>query len=177
MSTITLGQIIDGNQGRDAVHIAIAPAVAKEKLFPGQDVGADGTCATPHVGIVDPFLKHPVQPDQGFWICLYPNTVTSLRHEWTHPAFNSAGEKATDEDVEYSRKWLRRYAERMNTYDDADAAYERLISGLRSRELFARGTDLHSFDELDDPYELREHAERVLGITIDWGQFTFSCSC
>ena len=180
MSTITLGQILTGNEGRDAVHVAIAPAVAKEKLYPGQDVGADGTCATPHVGIVDPFLKYPVHPDQGFWIFLYPNTVTSLRHEWTHPAFGAEG-KATDADMEFSRQWLQRYAERMNPYDaedkGRDAAYERLVNGLRSGKLFAYGTDLHSFGELDDPDELREHAERVLGIKIDWGRFSFSCSC
>lgn len=181
-SNITLGQILTGNEGRDAVHVAIAPCVAKEKLFPGQDVGADGTTAQPHVGIVDPYLKHPVLPEQGFWVCLYPNTVTSLRHEWTHPAFGPQGTtKASEDDVEFSRQWLQRYAERMNSYDlednGSEAAYKRLVDGLHSGELYARGTDLHGLYDLDDAEELREHAERVLGIKIDWGRFSFSCSC
>ena len=36
---------------------------------------------------MDPFLSDPVQPGQRYWLCLYPQTVTTLRHVWTHPAF------------------------------------------------------------------------------------------
>ncbi|MFO0822607.1 MAG: hypothetical protein U0792_05710 [Gemmataceae bacterium] len=39
------------------------------------------------VGIVDPFLREAVRPGQRFWLFMYPNTVTTLRHEWTHPAY------------------------------------------------------------------------------------------
>ena len=89
-----LGQLIDANAGRDAVHVALAPMRAAEKLLPGEHVGfADpsdrtlaGSCDHP-IGIVDPYLRKPVKKDEWFFLCLYPQTTTGLRHVWTHPAF------------------------------------------------------------------------------------------
>jgi hypothetical protein len=86
----TLGTIIDEKQKRDAIHIAVLPVIAAERLLPGQDVSVmDGEAFRlgAHVGIVDPFLKTHVEPGQIFWLLLYPRMVTSLRHVWTHPAF------------------------------------------------------------------------------------------
>jgi hypothetical protein len=95
MEQATLGNLIDADRvGRDAIHMAIAPGVAAEELYPGQHVGfaEPGNLRRfgpggPHVGIVDPFLRGPVPVGAGFYVCLYPNTVTSLRHVWQHPAF------------------------------------------------------------------------------------------
>jgi hypothetical protein len=92
-----LGSLItDGDRRRDAIHVAVAPVTAAEPLAPGQHVGfvpanqteTVGPADRP-VGIVDPFLTTPVEPGQRFWLFLYPNTVTSLRHVWTHPAFTA----------------------------------------------------------------------------------------
>jgi hypothetical protein len=90
-----LGRLItDGDRRRDAVHVAVAPVTAAGRLAPGQHVGfirpndteLVGAGGTP-IGVVDPFLRDDVRPGERFWLFMYPNTVTSLRHVWTHPAF------------------------------------------------------------------------------------------
>jgi len=88
--TLPIGKLVHEEGGRDAVHVAIAPTSAPCELRPGQHVDSLGNPEGPGikpVGIVDPFLREPVQTGQRFWLFLYPNSVTSLRHEWTHPAF------------------------------------------------------------------------------------------
>ena len=93
-----LGRLIeDGERRRDAVHIALAPVTAADRLTPGQHVGLVqagivelvGPCDH-NIGIVDPFLAEDVEPGQRFWLFLYPGTITGLRHVWTHPAFTAA---------------------------------------------------------------------------------------
>ncbi len=92
-----LGRLVeDGDRRRDAIHIAVAPVTAAERLAPGQHVGLIqegnlelvGPCESA-IGIVDPFLVEDVEPGQRFWLLLYPGTVTSLRHIWTHSAFTA----------------------------------------------------------------------------------------
>lgn len=93
-----LGMLIeDGDRRRDAIHIALAPVTAAERLAPGQHVGLVevgnlelvGPCDE-NIGIVDPFLSEDIEPGQRFWLFLYPGTITGLRHVWTHPAFAAA---------------------------------------------------------------------------------------
>jgi hypothetical protein len=58
----TLGMIISENEKRDAIHLAVEPVIAGEKLFPAQDIGIrDGKAysTADHVGIVDPFFESP----------------------------------------------------------------------------------------------------------------------
>lgn len=92
---IQLGKIIEGDAFRDAIHIAVAPVVAGEYLPVGSHVELDerghAVLGSHPIGIVDPFLK--TSPDKGerFYLCLYPNTVTGMRHMWIHPAFRRIG--------------------------------------------------------------------------------------
>lgn len=90
--------ITDDNQRRDAIHVAVAPIKAGQRLPPGSHVTLNeaGEAIAPHVyygktdetiGIVDAFLESPVEKGQTFWLFMYPQTITSLRHVWTHPAF------------------------------------------------------------------------------------------
>lgn len=73
-----LGQLAPAEAKRDAIHVAIIPVIAVRVLRPGEVLGS---------GIVDPFLKQPVQPGERFYLCLHPGTVTSVRHDWDHPFF------------------------------------------------------------------------------------------
>ena len=94
---IKLGQLLGSKEQRDAVHVAVIPCEAIYELDPGEHVGlvraskGDGWIAdrgAKHIGVIDPFLTHSVGPKQRFYVILYPNTITSLRHQWTHPAID-----------------------------------------------------------------------------------------
>lgn len=95
-----VGKLIDDEvTKRDAVHVAVMAVTADSDLQPGQRVclSASGDYAKRSlnekgvIGIVDPFLRDTVYKGDRFWLFLLPNTVTSLRHVWTHP-------KVPDED-------------------------------------------------------------------------------
>jgi hypothetical protein len=86
-----VGKLADENAKRDCIHVALAPVVAGEELEPGERIGMtfDGIAnrVTKTIGIVDPFLAESVKPGQRFFMFLLPNTITSLRHVFEHPAF------------------------------------------------------------------------------------------
>jgi hypothetical protein len=100
------------------VHFAVAPMVAAMRLTPGQHVGADGTTSDP-IGIVDPFLRIAVDPGERFWMVLYPNTITSLRHEWVHPAMDEC-----EAERQTARDSLAEFASREGL------SFDELMSGL-----------------------------------------------
>lgn len=121
----TLGKLIDGPAGRDAIHMACAPMIADCNLAPGEHVGivSNGVAGKirppvgPPVGIVDPFLKEPVIKGQKFWLVLYPKTVTGIRHHWTHPSFQD--ELVQPEDPPEAREWIMAFAARWKySFDD-----------------------------------------------------------
>lgn len=108
-----LGELLKGDEKRDAIHIAIAPVVAGQKLLPGQDIGfinpgdyqTVGTVTIDKcIGIVDPFLETLIFQNDEFYMCLYPETIKSLRHDWTHPAFSENEMLTPDEE---HVPWLR----------------------------------------------------------------------
>jgi hypothetical protein len=96
---------------RDAVHIAVVPVVAAEDLAPGAHVGRIRMATvngknlivvgpvgrSREIGIIDPFLREPVLKGEQCWMCLYPLTVTGLRHHYTHPAFRELEAKEEEE--------------------------------------------------------------------------------
>lgn len=186
----TMGSILpDDAGGRDAVHVAVIAVVAREKLLPGQDVGAfdeEGGqyVADPkakHVGIVDPFLKGIVFPEQRFWLYLYPRTITGLNHQWSHPDFPSVPPPSQPLT---SEQWLRKFCEGADCpgYDDVmklirDGDYSSEDGYFNARYeheyLHFGGRDAHG----EIPAEFWMHAENVLGRKIEKRPAYFSCSC
>lgn len=93
---VVLGEVIDTapDRKKDAVHVAIAYVRAGETLQPGQRVGSSGfgdsiMVSNPKtfIGVVDPFIEGQVLMGDYFWLFLFPDSITGLRHEWEHPAF------------------------------------------------------------------------------------------
>lgn len=113
--TPNVGKLLGPGEGRrDAIHVAVCPARAAEGLMPGDRVGLTGkdleevgVGAKFLVGIVDPYLSAPVKKGERFWLFLFPGTVTSLRHVWTHPAFEAASRQIIGETTEKLRKAIR----------------------------------------------------------------------
>lgn len=127
MKDATLGSLINETAQRDAIHIAIAPVVAAHAMKPGQHVGLldNGTVsakAKKLIGIVDPFLKEVVVTGEQFYLCLYPRTITSLRHDWTHPDFIALPKPSPEKEL--AEMQLRKFAE------SAGADYEWVLERL-----------------------------------------------
>jgi len=175
----TLGTIIDDSAGRDAIHLAVHPVRARVRLYPGENVGADGSKNDP-VGIVDPFLRRPVNPGEMFWLVIYPRTITSLRHVWVHPAFPDEAEVETANRVTRklsgeSEQWLREFASKPNS-----PPYAAMIAA--AQHAGSDGEYLHISGDLasgEIPPEFWDHIEVVTGKTIPTHERAkyFSCSC
>jgi hypothetical protein len=163
-----LGKLITSDKGRDAVHVAIAPVTATEKLHPGQGIVlVDGdpnrvkACGPDEwAGIVDPFLTAPVFPDQRFWMWMRPGSITALRHEWTHPALDGDAKKQAAE--AYIRKFADGVGDSYQTVIDGAAAYvasvERSPNGWDREYLKA-----HKYEGVDVPDEFWDHYEVITG--------------
>jgi hypothetical protein len=175
-----IGKLAASDAQRDAIHVAIAPVVAACDLGPGAHVGflSDGRvgwCEHP-IGIVDPYLNHFVKADQRFYLFLYPNTVTGMRHHWSHPAFEC--EQQTDR-VSESRSWLEALAHRMGLTFDAlmEHADEFLEYGEPICQMDSERWR-NCFYEGDTTEEFWKHYEAETGKTVgDRTAVPFTGSC
>jgi hypothetical protein len=185
-----LGAILDKPEPRDAIHIAVVAVVCDaSSLSPGDDVHVmlhDGEYVAVHpipeqpaVGIVDPFLKCRVMKGDRFWLFVYPNTITTLRHQWTHPAFApetpSAPDLTTAQQREAAQKYLCAFA------SEWSMDYQEMIDGaISGAGITARGQDAHWSDVEDGGDEFWRSLEIVTGKRFDRDHREntyFSCSC
>jgi len=189
-----LGNVIDGRGDRDAVHVAIAPAEAGSILSAGMHVRLQdgkaymassdefGNIGEDAVGIVDPFLRTEVLEGQMFYIALYPNTVTGMRHHWSAPGFeDEAPTPPENEDPmkAESEKWLRDFA------DEADLSYGEVISAAEDwigwEEFYVQNDREDARDAMGrhGAETFWHHYQVVTGTEVpeEKQQWFFSCSC
>ncbi len=122
------------------------------------------------IGIVDPFLTDPVLPGQCFYMFLYQNMVTSLRHEWEHPDFTAAETSEVAQSREWIEDWAGGYGVSYQDMIDAAAAW------VDSEDYFCRGG---TFECEGVPDVFWDHYEVVVGHKVSShkkGSF-FTCSC
>ena len=177
-----IGKLLAGDEGRDAIHIAVAPMVARNSFAPGQhaalnDAG-EAVSMGDFIGIIDPFLKGRVEIGQRVYLFLYPNTITSLHHLWAHPAFLPV--VAPPDDLKAaSVRWMRAWAtEHMGDdyYGDDEKrsdeqAYASAIDAGHSQSV---GPYESARDTMDD--EWWHHWQNITGSKKTKPEY-FSCAC
>lgn len=189
-----MGKILDREMPRDAVHIAVVPVIAAESMHPATHCGllGDGRAGTRTklIGIVDPYLSQAVAVGERFFLFLYPGSITSLKHQWTHPdldpiydggEYTQARDKARAiKQKAMSEQWMREF---VRTHDCPD--YEEVIgkaaAAIRggndawdAEYLHFNGTDAHG----KIPEEFWDHVENIVGEKAKGTKPKyFSCSC
>lgn len=181
-----IGELITKSEARDAIHVAVMPVLAREYLKAGEHVGVfyepeydvylASKTADAKIGIVDPYLTVKVKEGDSFWLFLYPNTITSLRHNWTHPDLPDVEPKKDargDIDGEHT-KWIEHFANQYGqSFSDMMFAAENYLKNG------ARWNEGSTFEGEYVPNEFWDHYEAVKNIKVeenDRGSF-FSCSC
>ena len=188
-----LGKALPEGVGRDAIHISVAPVVAAHIVKAGEHVGwvdkAAGTVGRvpDKLGIVDPFLPEgvPILPGTRIFILLYPKTITSLRHVWSHPAFEEEQAKVpspikeiwmTTPPIEVSRQWLEDFCDRVGPgYITIMAAARSHLQDGGHYEYLTIGEDAYG----DIPPEFWTHYEIVTNEPVPAPSRAkyFSCAC
>jgi hypothetical protein len=185
-----LGGKLYGTEPRDAIHIAVIPIQAGERLWAGGGVriGEHSGKAyrtsreNDYVGIVDPFLMDDIKKDDWFYLFLKPNTITSLNHQWTHPAFpdKPASKVASfDQMVKNLHPELNSAEDRMKEFaEEIDVSYQELLdaaAGYQERgEWLSDGGKFEGVSIYDGFWD--DWRSLTGGNTNNTGNF-FSCSC
>jgi len=179
MSETKLGQLLSGKNERDAVHVAIAPVIAGCKLKPGQHIGFTDKQnnvvgkTEDTIGIVDPFLDFEITKGEQFYMVLYPNTVTGMKHHWEHPSFQ-------ENPKSFSEVWMRNWAVQNISIDYSKDDDHELTEDEAYDYAIQCGHDCHvgpnesARDNINN--EWWTHWESITGVPGQRDTY-FSCGC
>ncbi len=143
---VELGKLVeDMSIGRDAIHIAVIPVIAAEKLYPSQKISCNDLLyavsdnSDRYMGIVDPFLTSPLFKEDKFYMMLKQDSITGLKHVWSHPIIDSICKDRleNEEDVmddtsriSDSMIWMRNFAKKLNmTYSSLMLLADNMFEG------------------------------------------------
>ena len=186
-----IGKLLEPGEQRDAIHVAVLLVIAGHELGPGEHVGLvpattalmampggvitaistrAGLPAERLIGIVDPFLPEPVKHGDRFFLFLYPNTVTDMRHHWAHPALETL--PAVNKAV--SVKWINEYAQEID--EDPEVLIQAGKDYIQSGEYLSDGG---KYEGVCLKNEFWDHFEVITGIKVQVParQSFFTCSC
>lgn len=158
---------------RDAVHVAIFPIQADCKLSPGDHVDIENGIAlvaakNKGVGIVDPFLTSDLVKGECFYLCLYPETVTGMTHNWNHPKFDKL-EDYKKEMAAFAREHYLNYEEIMDACHSFSTGEYFCFSSEGGPELMY---DSYERSKLFSLYY------KITDVDIDPdNEFSFRCAC
>jgi hypothetical protein len=187
----SIGNLIIGDvPERDAIHVAVVPVIAATRLTAGQHVSVvkkperDGLkrvepCPSINsVGVIDPFLNPvlSISPESVCWLFLKPGSITSLKHVWTHPAFETPEAGPEPESRARAEQWLQNFC----AIGDAPpyiVLLEQAIDLERYEDgnLYINGYDCSG----PIPPEFYHYLEQVTGVRVpaDRQAEFFICSC
>ena len=178
---------------RDAIHIATAAVFATEDLNPGDHVGfvtkdndKMGRSDIAPLGIVDPFLPKGVKKGERFWVFLYPGTIQSLRHNWSHPSFDVRQQLIRAIEETPAKKRMKVFATSLsgghdyygNPYDEVtfEELIDRATAYVTGGEYWSEGG---RFEGQGLYPEFWSDFEELTGLKVPEGDrySFFSCSC
>lgn len=186
-----LGKLLPEDVGRDATHVAVVPMIAATEMEPGTHCGviAGGQAGLVpegnHIGIVDPFLRENVKKGDRFYLCLYPRSVTGLRHVYEHPVLDRMSQPAPPvRSRDASERWLRDYIARYTGRSDGYPSYEDVLNKIKEdwgdsqlfHEVLVEDEARQSrHDDEPLPAEFWDHVETVMERKINNRATYFAC--
>lgn len=174
-----LGALLNGDEQRDAIHIALLPVIMGSDRVPGGTpvrIGKDGRAYEclrhASIGIVDPFIVGFVDAGDKVYVLLNPYTITSLRHEWTHPVIDALAKESIEADrVRVATDAVLQFCR------DEGINYEMFVECMKSAEpgYVVFGTEVYVSEERIA--EIIPHVNLAFGTKHPVNNTTFRCAC